>query len=73
MSRANLATEPRPRCPVCNKAVYRSFTEARHGAEGAMRGRKGMEALMPYWSERCRAYHVGSSTGKIRKRERNGR
>ena len=52
-------SEDRERCPVCGKAKIRSWSEAKKLAKSMHRHMPESRGVYPYWSFRCRTYHIG--------------
>lgn len=52
-------------CPVCGKKVYRTWRHALADAR-QVRDRRNHQAMAPYYSRRCRVFHVGTSSAHTR-------
>lgn len=49
----------RPRCRICGKACYGSWSDAARDCRLLRRRNKRLRSLNVYWSKHCQAYHLG--------------
>lgn len=57
-----------PRCRVCGKASYATWTEAQHALDNMHMQRKAARGFRVYRSRACQAIHVGRATDNTRRR-----
>lgn len=58
-----------PRCPVCQKAVYPTWSAAQRALDDMTRQRKAARGFIVYHSRHCSAIHIGAATSKTRARK----
>lgn len=64
-------SEDRERCPVCHKTCFKRWSEAQKLAKTMHRNIPESRGVHPYWSFRCRCFHIGETGTSAYKKARS--